>query len=73
MTNITTPLPKDYIESIDDYIEKGDFDSRSQFIRSAVKKLIEDREIEEILEASRRAKMGEVFRGDLKELAKIHG
>jgi Arc/MetJ-type ribon-helix-helix transcriptional regulator len=72
MTNITTPLPKDYVESID-YIEKGDFDSRSQFIRSAVKKLIEDREIEEILEASRRAKMGEVFRGDLKELAKIHG
>lgn len=72
MTNITTPLPKDYIESIDNFVKRGDFDNRSQFVRNAVKKMIEEKEVEEILEASKRAKMGEVFEGDLDNLAKKH-
>lgn len=70
MTNITTPLPKEYIEFIDTRIEKGDFDSRAQFIRKAIKKMIEEQEVAEILEASRLAKMGEAFSGDLDELVK---
>jgi len=47
-----------------------DFDSRSQFIRSAIKKLIEEKEISEILEASKMAKLGEIFEGDLDQLVK---
>ncbi len=73
MTNITTPLPDDLIETIDQLINAGDFDNRSQFVRLAIKKMIEEREIAEILEASNRAKMGELFFGDLDKLAKQHG
>lgn len=70
MNNITIPVQKEHLDFIDSLIERGDFDNRSQFIRNAIKKLIEEREINEILEASRLAKMGEVFEGDLDELVK---
>lgn len=70
MTNITIPLQKEYIDFIDETIKTGDYDSRSQFIRNAIKKMIEEKEINEILEASKKAKMGELFEGDLDELSK---
>lgn len=73
MTNITIPMPKDYINFIDFKINKGDYDSRSQFIRNSIKKMIEEDEINEVLEASRLSKMGELFEGDLDNLAKKHG
>jgi len=72
MNNITIPVQKEHLDFIDSLIEKGDFDNRSQFIRNAIKKLIEEREIAEILEASKLAKMGEAFEGDLDELVKKH-
>ncbi len=70
MTNITIPLQKEYIDFIDETIKTGDYDNRSQFIRNAIKKMIEEKEINEILEASKKAKMGELFEGDLDELSK---
>lgn len=70
MNNISIPIQKEYLDFIDAEIEKGDFDSRSQFIRNAIKKMIEEKEIAEIKEASQRAKMGEVFEGDLDKLVK---
>ena len=70
MTNISTPLPKEYIDFIDLAVKKGDFDNRAQFIRKSIKRMIEEQEIAEILEASRLAKMGEVFEGDLDDLVK---
>jgi Arc/MetJ-type ribon-helix-helix transcriptional regulator len=71
MTNITIPLQKEYIDFIDSAVKKGDFDNRSQFIRNAIKKMIEEKEIAEIMEASEQAKRGEVFSGDLDELIKL--
>jgi Arc/MetJ-type ribon-helix-helix transcriptional regulator len=70
MTNITIPLQKEYIDFIDDTVKEGNFDNRSQFIRNAIKKMIEEQEIAEILEASEQIKRGECFEGDLQELAK---
>lgn len=72
MTNISIPIQKEYLDFIDSVVDKGEFDSRSQFIRNAIKKMIEEKEINEILEASRMAKMGEVFEGDIDELVKKH-
>jgi len=71
MTNITIPLQKDYIDYIDNTVKEGNFDNRSQFIRNAIKKMIEEQEIAEIMQASEEVKRGEVFRGDLDELAKL--
>jgi Arc/MetJ-type ribon-helix-helix transcriptional regulator len=70
MTNITIPLQKEYIDYIDSSIKTGDFDNRSQFIRNAIKKMIEEKEINEILEASRMAKSGGIFEGDIDQLVK---
>lgn len=72
MNNITIPIQEDYLKTIDLMIESGDFDNRSQFIRAAIKKMIEDKEIREIKEASYRASMGEVFEGDIDELISKH-
>jgi len=68
MNNITIPIQKEYLKTIDSLIESGAFDNRSQFIRTAIKKMIEEKEIEEIKGASHRASMGEVFEGDIDEL-----
>ena len=73
MTNISIPMPKEMLEYIDKQVKSGEFDNRSQFVRRSVKKMIEEKEIEEILGASREAKMGLVFEGDLDELVKKHG
>jgi Arc/MetJ-type ribon-helix-helix transcriptional regulator len=72
MNNITIPVQKEHLKTIDSLIENGSFDNRSQFIRTAIKKMIEEKEIEEIKEASRKASMGEVFEGDIDELISKH-
>lgn len=75
MTNVSTPLPKEMIDYIDKQVKTGEFDNRSQFIRRSIKKMIEEKEIEEILEASRQARAGQFYTGDLKEIIKMrkHG
>jgi Arc/MetJ-type ribon-helix-helix transcriptional regulator len=73
MTNVSIPFPKEMLDYIDKQIKAGEYDNRSQFVRRSVKRMIEEKEIEEILEASRQAKMGYVFEGDLDKLAKKHG
>lgn len=72
MINITIPIQKEYLDIIDKEVKKGDFDSRSQFIRNAVKLAIQTKEEDEILHASKLAHMGDVFAGDLDELVKVH-
>ena len=72
MNNISIPIQKKYLDLIDSIVEKGEFDSRSQFIRNAIKKMIEEQEVNEILEASKMAKLGEVFEGDIDKLIKKH-
>lgn len=72
MTNITIPVQKEFLDCIDAEIKKGNFDNRSQFIRNAIKRSLQEQEEAEILEASQLAHMGEVFEGDLDELVKIH-
>ncbi len=70
MTTVSTPISNTHLDFIDQQVKKGAFDNRSQFIRDAIKRRIEEREIEEIKEASRLAKLGEVFEGNLDMLAK---
>jgi len=72
MNNITVPIQKEHLNNIDTLIKDGFFDNRSQFIRTAIKRMLEEKEIEEIKEASHRASMGEVFEGDIDELISKH-
>ncbi len=54
---------------LSDYLNLKVFASPVQFIDMAVKNYIEDREVNKILDASKRAKKGEVLYGDLDDLA----
>jgi len=68
MTNITIPIQEKYLDVIDNEVKGGDFDNRSQYIRAAIKKMIEDKEIEEILGAKKEIERGESFKGDIDDL-----
>jgi Arc/MetJ-type ribon-helix-helix transcriptional regulator len=72
MTNITIPIQEEYLDVIDSEVKNGDYDSRSQFVRNAIKMAIQAKEESEILHASKLAHMGEVFSGDIDKLAKEH-
>ncbi len=68
MTNVTIPMPKEMLDYIDKQIKNGEFDNRSQFIHRSVKKMMEQREIDEILESSKEAKNAQFYTGDLKKI-----
>lgn len=57
----------DFVKS--EIFDYKNFTSPLQFIDTAIKNYIQDREINEVLEASKRAKAGEVLFGDLDALA----
>ncbi len=68
MTTISVPMPKDLILFIDSVIATGEVENRAQAIRKAVRKMREQVEIDEIIEASRQVKMGAYHVGDLKTI-----
>ena len=64
--SITSKLEK----FINDEVASGKFKSKNQFIKKALKKFEDDLVINRILRASREAKKGKYFEGDLRELVK---
>lgn len=70
MTTISVPMPKDLLDFVDSIIHSGEAENRAQAIRKAIRKMREQNEINEILEASRQVKNGLVYTGDLKEILK---
>lgn len=70
MINITTPIPQDMIEYIDNQIGVGEFDNRSQFVRKAIRKMIEEKELSDIFEATNQITIDEFYTGDLETIVK---
>ncbi len=70
MTTISVPMPTELIKFIDNMISVGDVENRAQAIRKAVRKLQEQWEIDEILQASKDIDNGLFYTGDLKEILK---
>ena len=70
MTTVSVPMPIELIKFIDQLILSGDVENRAQAIRKAVRKLQEQWEIDDILQASRDIDKGLFYSGDLKEILK---
>ena len=73
MAILSVSLPPELVNFIDQEIMSGEFESKGQVIKKALKKLQEEIVVERILRASREARNGKVLRGNLRELAKSKG
>ncbi len=70
MTTISVPMPKDLLEFVDSIIASGEAENRAQAIRKAIRKMREQTEINEIIQASRQISEGAAYTGDLKAILK---
>ena len=66
MTTISVPLTDDLLKAIERLVDQGTAANKADAIRKALKKYIEDKEVEEILQASKEPRL----EGDLDELIK---
>jgi Arc/MetJ-type ribon-helix-helix transcriptional regulator len=66
MTTVSVPLTDDLLKAIQHLIDQGIAANKADAIRKALKKYIEDKEVEEILQASKEPSLD----GDLNELMK---
>ncbi len=64
MTTVSVPLTDDLVRALQSLIDRGIAANKADAIRKAVAKYIEDKEVEEILQASREPSLD----GDLDEL-----
>ncbi len=71
MAILSVSLPPDLESFIDQEIKSGEFESKGQVVKKALKKLQEDVVVERILRAGREVKEGKVLRGNLRDLVKI--
>ena len=71
MTIITISLPDELNNFIEREVESGEFESKGQVVKKALKKFEEDTVIGRILLASKEAREGKILRGDLKKLSKL--
>lgn len=70
MSILSVSLPPELEKFIEDEINSGEFESKGQLVKKALRKFEEDLVIERILRSSREVKNGEYFEGDLTKLAK---
>jgi len=70
MTTISVPMPKDLLQYIDSVIKSGEADNRAQAVRKAIRKMREQTEVNDILEASHQIKIGVSHTGNLSKILK---
>ena len=70
MSNITIPLTPELENYINTSVKSNAFESKSHFVRNAIKFFKDEMEVREILLASERGKRGIYLSGDLDDLAK---
>ena len=63
-------MPQDLIDFIDTFIASGEAENRAQAVRKAVRKMREQVEVNDILEAREQIKQGSSYSGDLQEIIK---
>lgn len=67
---LSVSLTPELEKFIEDEVASGEFESKGQLVKKALRKFEEELVITRILKASAEAKRGKVLRGDLKELLK---
>ena len=71
MAILSVSLTPELEEFINNEVASGEFESKGQLVKKALRKFEEDTVIERILKASREAREGKgVIRGDLREIIK---
>lgn len=70
MSILSVSLPPELEKFIESEIDSGEFESKAQVVKKALKKLQEDSTVARILKAEEEIKNGKGLRGDLKELVK---
>jgi len=70
MAILSVSLPPDIEAFIESEIASGRFETKSQVVKRALRKLEEDIFADRILHASKEAHNGHVFRGNLRSLAR---
>lgn len=70
MSILSVSLTPDLEAFIDEQIEAGNFESKGQLVKRALRKFEEDLAVERILKASAEIKEGKIIRGDLREIIK---
>ena len=68
MTTLSIPIPQDLLDFIDAFIASGEAENRAQAVRKAVRKMREQIEINDILEAKEQIKQGLSYSGNLQEI-----
>lgn len=67
---LSVSLTPELEKFIEDEVASGEFESKGQLVKKALRKFEEELVIARIFKASAEAKKGKVLRGDLKELLK---
>jgi len=70
MSTLSIPLPANLQEFVERSVKEGFAPTKAEVVRKAIKRLAEERAINDVLEAQREVKEGKVLYGDLDELAK---
>lgn len=70
MAILSVSLSPELESFINQEVKSGEFESKGQVIKKALKKLQEDLIVGRILLASEEAKNGKILKGDLRELSK---
>ena len=70
MSILSVSLPPEIESFLEREIASGEFETKSQIVKKALRKLEEDLIIDRILKASKEAHEGKILQGDLKALAK---
>lgn len=70
MSNLSISLTPELEKFIEDEVASGEFESKGQLVKKALRKFEEDLIIQRILKASAEAKEGMVLRGNLDDLIK---
>ncbi|MEY4440552.1 MAG: Bacterial antitoxin of ParD toxin-antitoxin type system [Candidatus Parcubacteria bacterium] len=71
MSILSVSLTPELEKFIEDEIASGEFESKGQLVKKALKKFEEDLIIQRILKAGEEAEAGMVLRGNLDDLVKL--
>ncbi len=70
MSNLSISLTPELEAFIDAEIASGEFESKGQLVKKALRTFEDDLVMERLMKASREAKEGKVVRGNIRELVK---
>ena len=65
MSTLSVPLPAELLRALENLVQSGTASSKAEAARQAIQKYIEDKAVEEVLQASKEPRL----RGDIDELA----